>query len=190
MELNWADFAIIGIVVLSTFISLIRGFIKEAVSLATWVFAVWASLRYAPFVASYLTEMVDIPSLRMGVAALIIFISTLIVGALINYIISQLVEKTGFSGTDRTLGAVFGIMRGVLVVAIIVMLASLTPIPQDPWWKQSAFLPVFQEKITVYKAYLPEQIADNFDFARGTQATEPGAADKPTVENPESATRS
>ncbi len=182
MELNWADFTVIGIVVLSTFISLIRGFIKEAVSLATWVLAVWAALRYTPFVSTYLTEMVDIPSLRMGIAALIIFISTLIVGALINYVISQLVEKTGFSGTDRTLGAVFGILRGVLVVAIIVVLASLTPIPQDPWWKQSAFLPAFQEKITVYKAYLPDQIAENFDFTRGATTNEAEATSQPVPE--------
>jgi membrane protein required for colicin V production len=87
----------------------------------------------------------------------------------VNFIIGQLVEKTGFSGTDRTLGAVFGILRGVLVVALVVILAALTPIPQDPWWKQSYLLPIFQEKVTLYKAYLPEQISENFDFNRGAQ---------------------
>ncbi len=172
MELNWADFAVIGIVLLSTLVSLIRGFIKEAVSLATWVLAVWVALKYTPFVAGMLTETIDIPSVRIGIAALVLFVATLIVGALANYIVSQLVEKTGFSGTDRTLGAVFGILRGVLVVALIVMLASLTPIPQDPWWKESTLLPVFQEKITAYKAYLPEEVAENFDFTRGAESTQ------------------
>lgn len=176
MELNWADFAIIGIVLLSTFISLIRGFIKEAISLATWVLAVWVALKYTPFVAGLLAETVDIPSIRMGIAALVLFISTLIVGALINYMISQLVDKTGFSGTDRTLGVVFGVLRGVLVVALVVMLASLTPIPQDPWWKQSRLLPVFQEKIVTYKTYLPAPIAENFDFNRGTQTPDSESA--------------
>ena len=93
----------------------------------------------------------------------------MIVGALVNYIVSQLVEKTGFSGTDRTLGAVFGVLRGVLVVVLVVILAALTPIPQDPWWKESYLLPIFQEKVILYKAYLPEQISENFNFNRGAQ---------------------
>ena len=183
MELNWADFAVIGIIVLSTLISLIRGFIKEAISLATWVLAIWVSLKYTPFVASYLIELVEVPSLRLIIAGLVLFISTLIVGALVNFIIGQLVEKTGFSGTDRTLGAVFGVLRGVLVVALIVILAGLTPIPQDPWWKQSTLLPAFQEKVIMYKAYLPEQIAENFDFNRG--AAEPVPAAPPATEGVE-----
>lgn len=169
-ELNWADYTILGIIVLSTFISLIRGFIKEAISLTTWVMAVWVVLKFTPFVSSYLTQLVEVPSLRLGIAALVLFISTLIIGALINYIIGQLVEKTGFSGTDRTLGAVFGILRGVLVVGLIVVLAGLTPIPQDPWWKQSYLLPLFQEKVDAYKVYLPPQIAEHFDFSRGSES--------------------
>jgi len=167
MELNWADLAIIGIVLLSTVISLIRGFIKEAVSLATWVLAIWVVLKFTPMVAGYLVDLTDVPTLRLGAAALILFILTLIAGAVVNYIIGQLVDKTGFSGTDRTLGVVFGALRGVLVVALVVIMASLTPFPQDPWWKESYFLPIFQEKVTLYKAYLPEQISDNFDFSRG-----------------------
>lgn len=167
MELNWADLAVIGIILLSTLISLIRGFIKEAVSLATWVLAVWVVLKFSPLVASYLVELTDVPTMRLGGAALILFICTLILGAIVNYIIGQLVEKTGFSGTDRTLGAVFGVLRGVLVVALVVFMAGLTPFPQDSWWKQSYFLPIFQDKIILYKVYLPQQIADNFDFERG-----------------------
>jgi len=180
MELNWADIAVLAIVLLSTLISLIRGFVKEAISLATWVLAIWVSLKYTPFVSGHLVELVDVPSLRLGIAGLILFISTLIVGALVNYIIGQLVDKTGFSGTDRTLGAVFGVLRGVLVVALVVILAGLTPIPQDPWWKQSYLLPKIQDKVIMYKAYLPEQIAENFDFNRGADAS---TAEPPPVGN-------
>lgn len=179
MELNWADFAIIGIIFLSAFISVIRGFIREAISLATWVFAIWASLRYTLLVSSYLTEAINLTTLRIGTAALIIFISVLIVGAVINYIVGQLIEKTRFSGTDRTLGAVFGMLRGALIVAIIIVLASLTPIPQEPWWKQSAFLPVLQEKIMVYKVYLPEQISGNPGFTHGAMTADPEAIPQP-----------
>ena len=179
MELNWADYAVIGVILLSTLISLIRGFLKEAVSLATWILAIWVALSYTPFVAAYLTELVEVPSLRMGIAGLILFIATLIVGGLVNYIIGQLVEKTGFSGTDRTLGAVFGVLRGALVVALVVILAGLTPIPQDPWWKQSTLLPLFQQKVVLYKAYLPAQIAENFDFTRGAAAPTSGGIEQP-----------
>jgi len=178
MELNWADYAIIGIILLSTLISLIRGFIKEAVSLASWVAAVWVVLQFSPWLAGYLVELSDAPTLRMGAAALLLFVGTLIVGAIVNYTIGQLVEKTGFSGTDRTLGVVFGALRGVLVVALVVIMASLTPFPQEPWWRQSVLLPVFQEKVVLYKTYLPDRIARNFDFDRpppGGAATRPVA---------------
>ena len=167
MDFNWADFAIIAIVLVSTVISLARGFVKEAVSLASWVCAAWVAFRYSPVVAEYLRASIDIASVRAGVAALALFIAVLVAGGLLNLVISGLVEKTGLSGTDRTLGAVFGVLRGVLVIGLLVLLAGLTPFPQDTWWRQSSLLPVLQQQVIAYKVYLPEQIAKNFDFNRG-----------------------
>ena len=176
MDLNWADLVIIAIVLVSTLISLIRGFIREAVSLATWICAAWVSFKYSLFVAGFLGSAIEAESIRVGVAGLTLFFCVLIVGALVGAIVGKFVEKTGFSGTDRALGVVFGALRGVLIVGLMVLSAGLTRFPQEPWWLQSSLLPVLQEHVIAYKVYLPEQIAENFDF---TRARPPGAYTAP-----------
>ena len=188
LSLNWADFAVIGIIILSTVISVIRGLIKETVSLITWISAIWVTLSYTPDLSSQLAPAIGMPMLQVWSAALILFISTLVVGSLINYLIGLVLPKAKLSKTNRLLGGVFGLLRGVVVVVIVVMLASLTPFPQDNWWRQSKFLPVFQNQITIYKVYLPQSIAENFNFSRDTLNINhlPTAAPNPAADESES----
>ncbi|WP_162956337.1 CvpA family protein, partial [Pseudomonas aeruginosa] len=76
-------------------------------------------------------------------ACALLFIATLLLGALVNYLIGELIRVTGLSGTDRFLGMVFGGARGVLLVVLLVGLLSLAPVQQDPWWQQSVLMPHF-----------------------------------------------
>ena len=85
-------------------------------------------------------------------------------GGLVNYLMGELVEKTGLSGTDRMLGLVFGIVRGVAVVGIIVLLAGLTPLPRDPWWNESRLLMHFEQLALWMRGYLPPEIASYIAF--------------------------
>ena len=105
--MNWVDFAILVIVLLSSVISLLRGFVREALSLANWVLAIWVSISFAYNLANLLKGSIDSPNVRVSVAFGILFLSTLIVGALVIYLVTQLVRKTGMSGTDRMLGVIF-----------------------------------------------------------------------------------
>ena len=92
------------------------------------------------------------------------FVSTLIVGAIVNFIMSQLVSKTGLSGTDKTLGVIFGGARGVLIVTMTVLLASLTPMPEAQWWQDSAMVGFFQQLAEWIKGIIPVDAADKFGF--------------------------
>jgi membrane protein required for colicin V production len=160
----WIDLVIIGIIVLSALISLIRGFVKESISLVTWVVAGLLALRYYGPMADLLEPFINSVTLRQWVGGGILFVATLIVGAIVNFIVSQLVSKTGLSGTDKALGVVFGGARGVLIVTMIVLLASLTPMPEASWWRESVMIEYFQQLAEWVRDVIPASADGGFGF--------------------------
>ncbi len=157
-SIGWADWTIIGIIVASTLISLIRGFVREALSLATWAIAAWVGFKFSLPFSKLLPAFIHSPTIRNVTAFAILFLATLIVGVLINILISTLVNKTGLSGTDRLLGMCFGVARGVLLVAVIVLLVNMTQVKKDEWFEQSQLIPHFQGLATWLQEFLPEQM--------------------------------
>ena len=143
MPFTWVDWAIIAIIAISSLISLKRGFVKEALSLVTWIIAGVVAWMFGGALSQHLTEFIEMPSARVIAGCAILFVATLLVGALVNFLISELVRVTGLSGTDRFLGMVFGGARGALLVVVLTGLLSLAPVQQDPWWQQSSLLPHF-----------------------------------------------
>ena len=143
MAFTWVDWAIIAIIAISSLISLKRGFVKEALSLVTWIIAGVVAWMFGGALSQHLTEFIEMPSARVIAGCAILFVATLLVGALVNFLISELVRVTGLSGTDRFLGMVFGGARGALLVVVLTGLLSLAPVQQDPWWQQSSLLPHF-----------------------------------------------
>lgn len=155
----WIDYAIIGLIVISSIIGLFRGFIREAFSLAIWIVAIWVGLTFSREFSSFLEGIISYPSARIAAAFAALFFVTLILGALISYLLGELVKKTGLTGSDRFAGMIFGIARGLIVVAIIIMLAGLTPLPEDSWWKESVLIPPFQSLAIWLHDHIPSGLA-------------------------------
>ncbi|GFM79315.1 colicin V production protein CvpA [Pseudomonas cichorii] len=143
MPFTPVDWAIIGIVAISALISIKRGFVKEALSLLTWIIAGVVAWMFGAGLSQYLVNYIETPSARVIASCIILFVATLLVGAMVNFLIGELVRVTGLSGTDRFLGMVFGAARGGLLVVVAVGLLSLGPVQQDQWWQQSRLLPQF-----------------------------------------------
>ncbi|MFP3873309.1 MAG: CvpA family protein [Thiohalophilus sp.] len=158
------DYAILGILVISTFISLLRGFVREALSLAGWILAFWVSLTFATGLAGLLTNTMEDPTFRLIAAFVGLFVLSLIVSGVVNFFAVKLVYRTGLTKMDRFMGLLFGFMRGVMIIAILVLLAGLTTLPQEPWWDESFFLFRFQVIAEWLQAHLPDGVAESFDY--------------------------
>lgn len=71
---------------------------------------------------------------------------TLIVGSILNYVVGALIKITGLGGLDRLLGLIFGTVRGGLIIlALVILVPTLVPVEQDPWWTASVLIPYFVE---------------------------------------------
>jgi membrane protein required for colicin V production len=140
--MNWADWTIIAILVISSLISVKRGFVKEAISLVIWVAAFFVAVALHEQLAVLLSQWISSASIRYVISYALLFIATLMVGAMVNHLIAELVKMTGLSGTDRLLGTVFGLARGLIIVmAILILVPMAIPVEQDAWWHQSQLIP-------------------------------------------------
>ncbi|MGK7295330.1 MAG: CvpA family protein [Candidatus Wenzhouxiangella sp. M2_3B_020] len=184
--MNAADLVIVAILAVSVLVSLFRGFIKEAFSIVVWVAAIFAAFQVAEPFAEALEPVIDLPSARMIVAFAAVFLLVLVIGGLIGFLVSKMVEKTGLSPTDRLFGALFGLARGLVIVVLGVMLLRVTPFAEDPWWRESRLVPTFETMADRAQTWLPESVRGMFEEASRPEtsvATDSEALPSP-MENP------
>jgi len=191
--LTWADIALLVILGLSAVVGLWRGFIAEVMSVAVWVASFWLSFAFGPQVAAMFDAHVDSPSARWFLGYVVVFVAALVVGSLLTWLIGKLVKSTGLSGTDRLLGLVFGMLRGIAVACVLVLALGFTPMPQEPFWQQSQLMPGFERGAAWLKIWLPATLAQHVSFdpaglmpalpnaAPGKPASDPVVPDAPAT---------
>lgn len=135
------DYLLIAILVLSAVIGLFRGFVKEAISLLGWILAIWGAWRFGADVAALLPDFVDDGTVKIWAARLLVLIGVLFVSGLLSWLTSLLVEKTGLSGTNRMVGMVFGLARGVIFAGVAVYLLDVAGFDEESWWSESKLIP-------------------------------------------------
>lgn len=157
--MNWTDYVIIFIIAISVLLGLWRGLISEVLALAIWIVAFWVAWTFGPSVAAHFDHLIDLPSARIIVGYGLCFLGVLLLGALLRFAVSRLVESTGLSGTDRLLGMIFGFARGVLLVALLVFFVGFTAFTRDPWWQNSILLPQFQRVAAWLEQRVPPSVS-------------------------------
>jgi len=152
------DVVVIFVIFLSALFSLIRGFVKEAISLATWIIAIWLAATFAPKLAAALPNSIEAEAVRQAIGFGVLFVLTLVVGAIVNTLINQVVKKTGLSGADRIFGMAFGVLRGGLIIVVFVVIGGMTPLPDTDWWQSSTLLQWFESAAIVLQDYIPQDL--------------------------------
>lgn len=136
------DFVMIGVLAFSMLISLQRGFVREALSLAAWVAGVILSRWYGNFVADLLSSMVPSAAIRVPLGHFLVFFLVIIAGAIIGYLLKSMLKAVGLSLTDRLLGCAFGLVRGlVILVLVVAVMQWLDLFSKLHWWQDSLLLP-------------------------------------------------
>lgn len=156
--MNGLDIAIIVILGVSSLVSLMRGFVREAISLVIWIIAGVVAFVFTPYLSPWLAEYITIDQLRVAVSFLVLFVATMAVGTLVSFLLGHLMKKAGLSGTDRVIGLIFGFARGVVIISLLVWLGQYTPFSKDTLWLESELIAHFQVVVDMLKVYLPEKL--------------------------------
>lgn len=157
--MNWADYIIIAVLVLSVLVGLWRGLVSEVMALAVWFLAFWLAWLFGGSLAELFADAVPVPSVRLMLGYGLCLVTALIAGSILTFLLRKLVQGTGLSGSDRLLGMVFGLIRGLALVSLVVLLMRFTPFPADPWWNESRLLPGFENAAQALDDKLPDPIA-------------------------------
>ena len=150
------DYAVIAIIVLSAVVGWWRGFLYELFSLIGWLAAYIVASTFAAQMMPHVPMEVGADNIRSAVAFAALFIATLIVGALFAWFLARLAKYAGLSGMDGKFGAIFGMLRGGLVVIALVWLAGLTDLPQKPFWRDALSSRPLQQAALYTRDYMPE----------------------------------
>jgi membrane protein required for colicin V production len=153
------DFAVIAIIVLSALVGWWRGFMYELFSLIGWLAAYIVARTYSAQLTPYVPLAVGAENIRSAAAFAALFIVTLIVGALFAWFLARLAKFAGLGGMDGKFGAIFGMLRGGLVVIALVWLGGLTDLPQLPFWRHALSSKPLQQAALYARNYLPEDTA-------------------------------
>ena len=153
--MNALDYTILIVMGVSALVGLLRGFVRETVSLLVWIAAFWVAMTYGADVADHMTGFIHQPSLRIAAAFVMLFVLVLILGAVINYLLASLLKKTGLRLSDRILGVLFGLVRGGLVVGLVVVLVELTPLVESASWRDSMIIGFLEPMISHVHKLLP-----------------------------------
>src|SRR3954471_20776229 len=162
--MNWLDYAVLAVLVVSMVWSALRGVVREIVSLGGWIIAFLAANLFAGPLSLHLPQAIPGDSLRTLVAFIAIFIVALILSALAGMLMSRLVTAVGLGALDKGLGALFGIARGAIVVLAAALAAGLTSAPAPPWWKESMSGEPLKRAALALKPWLPDSFAQRLRY--------------------------
>jgi membrane protein required for colicin V production len=162
--MTWLDYAVLGVMGISIAWGIWRGLVREVISLAGWVIAFLAANLFAGPLAETLPASISRPEWRLAIAFIAVFLLTLTVTTLAGLLFSKIIKAVGLGGLDRTLGALFGVARGFLIVLAFALLAGLTSVPFNPIWKESFSGPLLGRTATAVKPWLPPALADRLRY--------------------------
>lgn len=159
------DYVVIGIVSLSLLFGLWRGVVGEIIALLAWALAIFAALEFGSLVGRTVFVGMADPAMQTLAGCVLIFVGVLVVMSLIRMAVKSMVKALGLSMSDRLLGMVFGLARGVLVCMVLVGLGGMTAAPTQSWWRGASLAAPLETVVLATKPWLPDDLAKRIRFS-------------------------
>lgn len=156
------DYAVIGIMLVSSSLGLWRGLVYEVLSLLGWPLAFILSRQFAGNLEPLLP--VSQETARVALAYVLVFIAALILWGVLVWLFAKLVKAAGLGVLDGLLGSLFGLLRGLLIILILVWLAGASSIPEQSFWRDAKFSSAAEEVALLTKVWLPDNIAQRIHY--------------------------
>jgi membrane protein required for colicin V production len=160
----WLDYAVLGVFAVSMLWGAWRGLVGTVVSIAGWVMAFLAAHLFAGPLAEAFPDLLPTPPLRIAAAFAAIFIGTLIFCSLVGWLLSRIVKAIGLGALDTALGTVLGGARAVLILLAAALLAGLTSLPREAFWKSSVSGPLLGDMVRKLRPVLPAPLAESLRY--------------------------
>ena len=156
----WVDYCILGVTLVSIIIGVFRGIVREVLGLLTWLVAFLAAFLFHNEVAGLLQPKISNPALCVAASYAGTFLTGLLVGAIISSILVEAVRNSSFSSADRTMGAGFGVLRGLFLTALFLLIAGNMGAKKDDWWQRSLLVPKLEWLADGLQLLVPERWLD------------------------------
>ena len=159
--MNEIDWVTLGVLFLSTILGVSRGVVREILAIVGWLVAIFLALRFSPQAAPVILPFETVSLvLRTALASVIIVVATLFGFGILGKLMSRLLAVANISFEDRAIGAVFGLMRGIVIVCLCVFIMGMTAATKTSYWRNSVFVVPAERIIDFSMPFLPQAIAD------------------------------
>ncbi len=167
--MNGADHLFAIILLVSGVLGCIRGFIREAIALLSWLVALWVAWHFAYLVDPLLGGALATPGVREWAGRAIVLFLVLLVGAAVGSIVSHYAHRAaGLAVTDRLIGALFGLLRGAIIIGLFVIAGRALDLDLEPWWSKTRSMPVAEATANWLEQYAQPAAAELYEKARAT----------------------
>jgi membrane protein required for colicin V production len=160
------DYAVLAVLGISAIVGISRGLVREVFSLAGWLAAAAAAVVFAGEAAKLMPGSFATPLVRTLIAFVVLFLIVLIVVNAVGLLFAKLVRASGLGVTDRTLGAVFGVVRGALILVVLALAAGLTALPRERFWREARLSAPLETAALAAKPYLPDALSQRVHYER------------------------
>ncbi len=157
------DWFLAGVLLFSLLLGAWRGLVYEVLSVLGWAASFYAAQWFAPQVALLLPWQSASEPVRYAAAFVLVFIAAVFVAGLLAALLKSLVEAIGLRPVDRTLGAVFGVLRGMILLLAATVVIDMTALKSSAWWQESIGSQMLTQALADLKPMLPGQFAKYLD---------------------------